>query len=256
MNEAFKSFDLTGRVAIVTGASRGIGKSIASSLAMAGAKVVLSSRDQNKVDEISHDLNSKDCITKGISCHVGKKEQLNALVDSTVEHFGRIDILVNNAATNPYFGPLEEISDEAYDKIMQVNLKSCMQLSNLCYPHLKISANSSIINISSVEGIRPSIGLAIYSVSKAALLMLTKAQAKEWGKDGIRSNAICPGLIKTKFSQAIWSNEQFLNQFTSTIPSNRMAEAEELSSLALFLASDASSYCTGSVFNADGGYLI
>ena len=139
---------------------------------------------------------------------------------------------------------------------MNVNLKSCLQLSNLCHPHLKKSSSASVINISSVEGLRPSTGLAVYSISKAGVLMLTKAQAKEWGKDGIRSNAICPGLIKTKFSQAIWSNDQFLKQFTASLPLQRMAEPDELSSLALFLASEASSYCTGSVFNADGGYLI
>jgi len=256
MKTATEKFNLEGKVAIVTGASRGIGKSIAEALALAGAKVILSSRNQESVDQISKEFNSRNCQTMAISCHVGKPEQLKNLVDFTIKKFNKIDILINNAATNPYFGPLEDITEEAYDKIMNINLKACMHLSNLCHPIMKKNDGGSIVNISSVEGIKPSTGLSIYSVSKAALIMLTKAQAKEWGKDNIRSNAICPGLIKTKFSQAIWSDESFLNKITSHIPAGRMAESEELASLALFLSSEASSYCTGSVFAADGGYLI
>lgn len=250
------TFRLDGKTAIVTGASRGIGKSMAALLAEAGAQVVVSSRKQDSVDAVASEIITKGHTAKAMACHVGDTDQLQSLVDFTVDHFGGLDILINNAATNPHFGPLETMTEELYTKIMNVNLKAAMILSNLSYPHMKKRAGGSIINIASVEGFRPSPGLSVYSISKAALLMLTKSQAKEWGKDNIRSNAICPGLIKTKFSQAIWSNDAFLSDFTGHIPSGRMAEPDEIAGLALFLASDASSYCTGGAFTADGGYLI
>lgn len=256
MENGLAQFNLDGRTALVTGASRGIGKSIAALLAEAGASVIVSSRNQEAVDQVAEELKDKGLSAKAKACHVGKAEELKQLVNFTAEAFGGIDILVNNAATNPYFGPIETMSEELFDKIMNVNVKAAFSLSNLCYPHFKSKGKASIINIASVEGFRPSPGLSVYSVSKAALLMLTKSQAKEWGKDNIRSNSICPGLIKTKFSQAIWANDAFLKNFTKHIPSGRIAEAEEMAGLALFLASDASSYCTGAAFTADGGYLI
>lgn len=255
MKASILSDKLKDKVAIVTGSSRGIGLEIAIKLAQHGASLVISGRRQESLDLIlENDEYSELSITAKV-CHVGKTSELEDLVDSAARKFGRIDILVNNAATNPLFSPLEDFSLEAFQKIMDINLKAGFQISNLCFPHLKKSGGS-IIHIASVEGIKPSPGLSVYSVSKAALIMLCKSQAKEWGKYGIRSNAICPGLIKTKFSQAIWSNEKFLDDFTSHIPLGRMAEAGELSELALFLASEESSYMTGSVITADGGYLI
>lgn len=183
-------------------------------------------------------------------------DALELLVQQTIEKYGQIDILVNNAATNPVFGPIQETSLDAFDKIMQVNVKAPFQLMRLCYPYLKLSSNPSIINISSVGGISPESGLGIYSVSKAALISLTKACAKEWGVDLIRVNAICPGLIKTKFSEALWSNEPILKSVLKNLSIKRMGEPEEIASAALYFASPMAKYTTGSVITADGGLTI
>ena len=227
-----QKFDLKNKVAIVTGASKGIGESIARGLAEYGAKVVISSRSQEAVEHVANNFKKEGYDALGIGCHVGDEDQLKKLVEETVNAYGAVDILVNNAAT--------------------INTKAPFQLANLCYPIMKKRGGGSIINIASVEGMKPSVGLGLYSVSKAALIMLTKSQAVEWGKFGIRSNAICPGLIKTKFSSALWQNEKILDQVTRHLPAGRMAVPDEMAGLACFLASDASSYCTGSVFTADG----
>lgn len=250
------TFDLQGKVAVLTGASKGIGKSMAKGLAEFGASVVVSSRSQDAVDTVAEELRKEGYKATGIECHVGDPVQLSALVNKSVEIYGGIDILVNNAAINPVFGPLQEVDSDLFDKVMNVNLKACMILSNLCYPIMKSRGGGSIINISSVEGLKPSFGLGLYSLSKAGLVMLTKNQAKEWGKDNIRSNVICPGLVKTKLSAGIWQNEAFYKQVLQFIPMNRMAQPDEMAGLAVFLASDASSYCTGSVITADGGISL
>lgn len=249
-------FDLHDKVAIITGASKGIGAAMARGLAEFGAKVVISSRKQEAVDAVAAELKKAGLEATGIACHVGKGEQLQALVDQTLATYGAIDILINNAAINPVFGPIVEATDEIFDKIMNVNVKACFRLANLCYPHLKKRGGGSIINIASVEGLKPGMGLGLYSVSKAALVMLTQNQAREWGSDNIRVNAICPGLIQTKFSAALWQNEKLLEKITGHIPAGRMAQSEEIAGLAVFLASDAASYCTGSVYAADGGHMI
>jgi NAD(P)-dependent dehydrogenase (short-subunit alcohol dehydrogenase family) len=228
---------------------------MAHGLAEFGAKVVVCSRNQEAVDAVAAAIQAKGGKATGIACHVGDEDQLKQLVSQTVERYGGIDILINNAAINPVFGPLAEADANVFDKIMNVNVRACLLLGNLCYPHLKRNGGS-VINISSVEGLKPGFGLGVYSISKAALIMLTQNQAKEWGKDGIRANAICPGLIQTKFSAALWSNEQILQQFVEGIPAGRMAQPEEMVGLALFLASGASAYCTGGVYAADGGFLI
>jgi len=250
------NFDLKDKVAIVTGSSKGIGAAIAEAYAAQGAKVVVSSRKQVAVDEVAEKINAKGGTSIGIECHVGKQEQLENLVNKTVEQFGKVDVLVNNAATNPVFDGLQNATEEAFNKIMNVNVKACMMLTNLCYKSMKENGGGSIINIASVEGFKPSVGLGMYSISKAALIMLTKSQAKEWSGNNIRSNVICPGLIKTKFSQALWSNETILDQFETHIPMKRMGESEEISGLACYLASDSASYTTGGVFMVDGGYML
>ncbi|MEO0570656.1 MAG: glucose 1-dehydrogenase [Bacteroidota bacterium] len=248
-------FNLTGKVAIVTGSSKGIGRSIAQGLAENGAKVVVSSRKKDAVDVVASAFKKQGLEAIGIACHIGDAEQRQNLVDETLKTYGRIDVLVNNAAINPYYGPLEASGEEVFDKIMDVNVKAPWLLSNLVQSHMK-DGGGSIINISSVEGVHPGFRLGLYSMTKAALIMLTKNQAKEWGRYGIRSNVVCPGLIKTKFSQALWTNEKTLGMYTETIPLNRMAEPDEMAGLVMLLASDAGSYMTGGVYAADGGYLI
>ena len=249
-------FDLSGKVAIITGASKGIGEDIARVFARFGAHVVISSRKQDACDALASDIRAQGGEATGIAAHVGDSEQLQQLVDKTIDTYGGIDILVNNAASNPVFGPSLDCDGAAFDKIMQANVKAPFELSKLCYPSMKARGGGSIIMISSIAGHTPDPGLGIYSVSKASLNMLTKVLAKEWGTDGIRVNAICPGLIKTKFSQALWQDESILTRFTKHIPIARMGTTDEISPLALFLASSASSYSTGSLFYADGGTVI
>ena len=256
MTSISKQFNLAGKVAIITGSSKGIGKAIAKGLAENAAQVVISSRSQEACDAVANELRAAGLKAIGIACHIGKAAQRENLVAQTMEAFGRIDILVNNAAINPVFGPIEEVDPAIFDKIMEVNVKAPWSLSNLVLPHLKAHKKGSIINIASVEALTPGFGLGIYSTSKAAILMLSKNQAKEWGKHGVRVNAICPGLIKTKFSAALWQNEKTLGKIQKTLPSERMGMPEEMVGLACLLASDAGSYMTGGVYTADGGYMI
>jgi len=249
-------FNLENKVAIVTGSSKGIGKAIAKGLAQNGAQVVISSRNQEACDEVVKEFIAEGLKAVGIACHIGKEEQRKNLIEKTIEAFGRIDILVNNAAINPVFGPIEDVDPTIFDKIMDVNVKAPWALSNLVLPYFQANKNGSIINIASVEALTPGFGLGIYSTSKAAILMLTKNQAKEWGQYGIKVNAICPGLIKTKFSAALWQNEKILGKVEKALPTGRMGMPEEMVGLACLLASDAGNYMTGGVYTADGGYMI
>lgn len=251
-----EKFNLSGKVAIITGSSKGIGKAIAKGLAEQGAQVVISSRNQEACDDVVKEFTAEGLKSIGIACHIGKEEQRKNLVDKTIEAFGKIDILVNNAAINPTFGPIEDVAPEIFDKIMDINVKAPWSLSNLVLPHFQANKSGSIINIASVEALTPGFGLGLYSTSKAAILMLTKNQAKEWGRYGVKANAICPGLIKTKFSAALWTNEKMLNKLEKSIPSGRMGMPEEMVGLACLLASDAGNYMTGGVYTADGGYMI
>ncbi len=249
-------FSLKGKVAVVTGSSKGIGEAIARGLAEHGAKVVISSRKQEAIDEVAAQFKQDGLEATGIACHVGKADQRKALIKQTIEQYGGVDILVNNAAINPVFGPIEEAEEVAFDKIMDVNVKAPWMLANLALPSMKERGGGSVINISSVEGLKPGFGLGIYSTSKAALIMLTQNQAKEWGQYKVRSNAICPGLIKTKFSAALWQNEALMKMIKQNLPSSRMGTPEEMAGLAVLLASDAAAYMTGGVYTADGGYMI
>jgi dehydrogenase/reductase SDR family member 4 len=256
MNTITSKFDLNGKVAIITGSSKGIGKSIAQGLAENGAKVVVSSRKQSAVDEVAEEFKVAGLNAVGIQCHIGDSEQRQSLIAKSIEHYGRIDILVNNAAINPYYGPLEGSDEVVFDKIMEVNVKAPWLLSNLVLPSMKENGGGSIINISSVEGLRPGFGLGLYSATKSALIMLTKNQAKEWGRYGVRANVLCPGLIKTKFSEGLWADEKLVDRFTKALPLNRIAAPEEMAGLVMLLASDAGSYMTGGVYVADGGYMV
>jgi dehydrogenase/reductase SDR family member 4 len=256
MTHISDQFSLENKVAIVTGSSKGIGKAIAKGLAQKGAQVIISSRSQEACDEVAKEFTNEGLKAVGIACHIGAADQRKNLVDKTIVTFGRIDVLVNNAAINPVFGPIEEVDSAIFDKIMDVNVKAPWSLSNLVLPHFKAHKNGSIINIASVEALTPGFGLGIYSTSKAAILMLTKNQAKEWGQYGVKANAICPGLIKTKFSAALWQNEKILGKVEKALPTGRMGMPEEMVGLACLLASDAGNYMTGGVYTADGGYMI
>jgi NAD(P)-dependent dehydrogenase (short-subunit alcohol dehydrogenase family) len=256
MNQITTKFDLKGKVAIVTGSSKGIGKSIARGLAENGARVIVSSRKQQAVDAVAAEFKEAGLEASGIQCHVGVAAQRKALIEKTLDQYGQVDVLVNNAAINPYYGPLEGSEEAVFDKIMEVNVKAPWMLSNLALPHMKAQGGGSIINISSVEGIRPGFGLGLYSATKASLIMLTKNQAKEWGRHGVRANVVCPGLVKTKFSQGLWSDETLVQRFKKALPLGRIADADEMAGVVMLLASDAGSYMTGGVYTADGGYLV
>jgi dehydrogenase/reductase SDR family member 4 len=247
---------LDNKVAIITGSSKGIGKAIAKALGEQGARVVVSSRKQEAVDETTRELHHMGIDAIGIVAHMGDIDQVRNLVDETVRQFGNIDILVNNAAINPAFGPIIESDIKVFEKIMDVNVKGPLELSKLVHPIMKQHGGGSIINISSIEGLSPGLGLGLYSISKATLIAMTKVLAREWGADRIRANAICPGLIKTKFSEALTSNEKIVKLVQSKQALPGIAEPEDIAGLALFLASDASSFCTGAVYTADGGYSI
>lgn len=256
MTRIKKQFDLSGKVAIVTGASKGIGESIARGLAEHGANVVISSRKQAAVDEVAAQLVADGYKAIGVEAHVGKSEHLENLVQATLDKYGGVDILVNNAGTNPAFGPINMIDDAIFNKIMDVNVKSILMLSNLCFESMKERGGGSVINVASVGGLRPGLGMGIYNVTKSAAIMLSQVQALEWGQFNIRSNALCPGLVKTKLSQALWSNEKLLGQVENHLAMRRIAVPDEMAGLAVFLASEASSYCNGGVFTADGGHMV
>jgi len=256
MHQIQEIFQLEGKVALITGASKGIGESIARVYGLAGAKVVISSRKQEALDTLATSLREIGIDVLPFAANAGNMDDLARLVQETQACFGGIDILVNNAAANPVFGPVEDTPLSAFDKIMDVNLKGPFELSKYCLPIMKSRGGGSIINISSIGGIRPEPMLGIYSVSKTAIISLTKVLAKEWGADGVRVNAICPGLIKTKFSQALWDNEQILRYTLEHLPIARVGTPEEIAALALFLAGNGAAYCTGAVFTADGGHTI
>ncbi|MDH3389101.1 MAG: glucose 1-dehydrogenase [Gammaproteobacteria bacterium] len=247
-------FQLDDRVALVTGASKGIGEAMARGLAQFGAKVVVCSRKQEAVDTVAAAFRSDGLEATGIAANLGNIEDIQPLIDRTVEVYGGLDIIVNNAAVNPVFGPLQNTDEHAFDKIIDVNLKGPFELCKKAYPILKRRGGGSIINISSIGGLTPEAGIGIYSVSKAAVINLTKAMAQDWGADHIRVNTICPGLIKTRFSEALWNDEETLNRFVNHIPLGRIGEPEDIAGLAVYLASDASAYCTGGVYMVDGGY--
>ena len=247
-------FNLDGKVALITGASKGIGEAMARGLVEFGAKVVVSSRKQEAVDEVATALKADGFEASGIAANMGKLDDIASLVDKTVETYGGIDIIINNAAANPVFGPIQNTDERAFDKIIDVNLKGPFELCKKAYPILKQRGGGSVIHISSIGGLKPEAGIGIYSVSKAAIISLTQAMAQDWGADNIRVNAICPGLIKTRFSEALWSDDKILGRFLKNIPLARAGVPTDIAGLAVFLASDASAYCTGGAYLVDGGY--
>jgi NAD(P)-dependent dehydrogenase (short-subunit alcohol dehydrogenase family) len=253
-NRISQLFRLEGKVALVTGASKGIGEAMGRGLAEFGAKVVLSSRKQDAVETVAEEFKATGLEATGIAANMGNVDDIQSLVDETVEVYGGLDIIINNAAANPVFGPVQDTDELAFDKIIDVNLKGPFELCKKAYPIMKQRGGGSIIHISSIGGLKPEAGIGIYSVSKAAIINLTKVMAQDWGADNIRVNAICPGLIKTRFSEALWSDENTLDRFVKGIPLGRIGEPDDIAGLAVYLASAASAYCTGGIYMADGGY--
>ncbi|MFN9213974.1 MAG: SDR family NAD(P)-dependent oxidoreductase [Gemmatimonadota bacterium] len=246
---------LSGRTALVTGATRGIGLAIVRGLAQAGARVIVSSRKAEAVAAVVEALRTAGHEAAGVPAHVGRSEDVARLAAQAVAAFGGCDILVNNVAANPVFGPVQETSDEAFEKIMAVNVRGPFQLARALLPHLA-AGGGSIVNISSIGGVSPEHGLGIYSVSKAALISLTQVMAREWGPSGVRANAICPGLIRTDFSQTLWQDPAIMGRFLKAQPIPRIGEPEDVAGMAVFLASGAAAYCTGGTYMVDGGYTI
>ncbi len=246
-------FDLSGRVALVTGASRGIGSAIADVLAEHGAQVVLSSRKQADLDAEAERINARvPERATAIAAHSGRPEDLERLVEGVMQRFSRIDILVNNAATNPYFGPLLGAELAAWDKTFEVNLRGVFVLTKLVYEASMEAHGGSIVNIASIGGLRPGFGLGVYNVTKAGVIMLTRQLAREVGAK-VRVNAVAPGLIKTRFAEALWGNQEILDRVLAQNPMGRIGVPEEVAAAVLFLASDAASYVNGEVLVVDGG---
>jgi NAD(P)-dependent dehydrogenase (short-subunit alcohol dehydrogenase family) len=246
-------FELTGRVAVVTGGSRGLGTAIARGLVEQGAKVVISSRKQADLDREAESINREHPeSTIAVAAHAGRPDDLGHLVEETMRRLGRIDILVNNAGTNPYFGPLIDADAAIWDKTFEVNLRGYFLASQLVYRAWMSEHGGSILNIASTGGLRPSPGLGVYDITKAGVVMLTRQLAKELGGK-VRVNCIAPGLFRTRFAEALWSNEVILNRVLSANPMGRIGEPDEIAGAACFLVSDAASYINGHVLVIDGG---
>ena len=252
-----QDFNLTDKVALVTGASRGIGASIAKLFARHGANVIISSRKQDACELVASEIREAGGKASAISCHIGELEQIDQLYKQIAEKYGRLDILVNNAAANPYFGHVLDTDLAAYQKTIDVNIRgyffSSIEGAKLMRQH---KTGGSIINVSSVNGINPGSFQGIYSISKAAIISMTKTFAKECAPFNIRVNAILPGATDTKFAATLVQNQEILNQLLPHVPMRRVAQPDEIAGAALYLASDAASYTTGSEITVDGGYLI
>jgi NAD(P)-dependent dehydrogenase (short-subunit alcohol dehydrogenase family) len=249
-------FDLTGQVAVVTGSSRGIGRSAAEIMASLGARVVISSRKADACEAVAAAIRKDGGEAVVIPCNISRKEEIEALVKGTLQQWGRIDTLVCNAAVNPYFGPLANIPDDAFDKIMNSNIKSNLWLCNLAIPAMAEKGGGSVVIVSSIGGLRGSANLGAYGISKAADFQLARSLAVEWGPKNIRVNCVAPGLVKTDFARALWEDPERLKRTVSTAPLRRIGEPDEIGGIVAFLASRSASFMTGSVIVADGGVTI
>ncbi|SHJ58986.1 NAD(P)-dependent dehydrogenase, short-chain alcohol dehydrogenase family [Roseomonas rosea] len=248
-------FDLTGQVAIVTGASRGIGRAIAERMAQHGAKVAVSSRRIEACEEVVRGIAERGGEAFAQACNIGRKEELQALVDATLTRWGRIDSLVCNAATNPHFGPSAELPDAVFDKVMATNIRSNLWLAHMAMPGMADRGGGTVIVVSSIAGLRGSPVLGAYGISKAADMQLARNLAVEWGPRNIRVNCIAPGLIRTDFARALWEDRAILRKRTRDTPLQRIGEPDEIAGAAVFLASAAGSFMTGQTIVIDGGVL-
>jgi NAD(P)-dependent dehydrogenase (short-subunit alcohol dehydrogenase family) len=248
-------FDLSGKVAVVTGSTKGIGKAIAEALAAHGAKVVVSSRKADAVEAVTKEIRAAGGTALGVPCNIGRKDELQKLVDAVMAKWGRIDVLVCNAASNPVFGPMIDAPDDAFDKIMLTNVKSVFWLANMVLPQMAGRGGAMII-ISSIGALRGSSQLGLYGTSKAAEAGLCRALACEWGPRSVRVNCIAPGLIRTDFARALWEDESRRKAREALTPLRRIGEPKDISGIAVFLASEAGAFITGQMIVADGGVTI
>jgi NAD(P)-dependent dehydrogenase (short-subunit alcohol dehydrogenase family) len=249
-------FELSGKVALVTGSSRGIGKAIAVQMAAHGARVVISSRKAESCEAVAAEIAATGGTAMAHACHVGHKEELRALVDATLAKWGRIDIVVCNAAANPHFGPSITLSDEAFDKVIHTNLRSNLWLCNMTLPAMAERQDGVVIIVSSVAGLIGSANLGAYGISKAADMQLARNLAVEWGPHNIRVNCIAPGIIRTHFSKALWADAKRAAAFARLNPLRRLGDPDDVAGVAVLLAARAGNFITGQTLVVDGGGLI
>lgn len=249
-------FSLEDKVVLITGSTKGIGKAIAMRMAEQGAKVVISSRNQDACDEVADEIKAAGHQAIAIACNINYKEQLQALVAKTEEQLGKINVLVCNAALNPFFGKSQDIPDEAFDKVMRANIGSVHKLCQLAMPGMAESGGGAVIIISSIGGLKGTDALGAYAISKAADMQIARNLAVEWGPQNIRVNCIAPGLIRTDFAKALWENPEIYEATVSKYPLRRIGEPDEIAGAAVFLASSAGSFTTGQTIVIDGGGTI
>lgn len=249
-------FDLTGKVAVITGSSRGIGRAIAERMAQHGAKVVVSSRKAEACEKVAAAIKAAGGEALVVPCNISDKAQLQTLVDTTIKHFGKIDILVCNAAVNPYFGPGAQIPDEAFDKVMHNNIKSNHWLCNMAAPDMAKRKDGVIVIISSVGGLIGSNTLGAYAISKAADMQMARNLAVEWGPQNIRANCLAPGIIQTDFARALWENPEIVKKATHGYALKRIGQPDEVAGAAVMLASKAGQFITGQTIVIDGGGMV
>ena len=246
-------FSLDGKIALINGGSRGIGAAIAEGFAEHGATVIVASRKKEGVDAVAERINAAGGTATAMACHAGKPDQVTALFERVRSEYGRLDVLVNNAATNPYFGPIINAPESAYDKTFEVNCKGYFLMAQQAARMMVDQGGGSIINLASIEGISPSPMMGVYSMTKAAVIMLTKAMAKELGGSHVRCNCVCPGLTETHFAKVLIETPEIHERYVANAPMGRHAQPEEMVGAVLYLASDAASYTTGAVITVDGG---
>ncbi|MBI3707398.1 MAG: SDR family oxidoreductase [Proteobacteria bacterium] len=249
-------FDLTGKVALITGSSRGIGKAIAEAMAEAGARVVISSRKAEICQTVARELKERGLDAIAVPCNVSSKEELQRLVDATIARWERIDILVCNAATNPVFGPASQVPDSAFDKVMGTNVRSTFWLCNMVIPQMAARRDGAVILLASIAGLKGNGVIGTYGISKAAEMQLARNLAVEWGPHNVRVNSIAPGVVKTDFARALWEDPERRERTEARAPLRRIGEPRDIAGIAVFLAAAAGAFVTGQVIVADGGATI